>query len=204
MNLYTILAFCMGGVLSALIEGVEGSQRVITASVFGGIGIIVAFIILYKKLWSDKYSWLYTTEDCEEKKPVFKGKYNDINWSSNEPQKDGMSFKLDLLKEKLISAVLFDHGDGSKYNPPHKWVMYFLDEEGDPQLLKIRNIEIKPFVNGYKTIQIDRNTLIKPVKARYILVKVTEPAEENGQSLYWNINNIKIRENKFRYINKLI
>ena len=90
---------------------------------------------------------------------------------------------------EFTSGVQFEHGNSN--NVPDEWQMSFYSRYKG---YVMPNINGKPFIKGQGVILVSE--LEKPVKARYIRVEVKKPTFEADRLLPWDIEDIRIRENR--------
>jgi hypothetical protein len=109
------------------------------------------------------------------------------------PQNEGDYYKLDLRKERLISAVHFYQGESNKV--PNKWQMFLYDRS--QKFVSPYKINRPPHIDGAGPILA---VLEKPVKVRYVMVRITEP----NPSITWAIESIRIRENRLFGLRKAV
>jgi hypothetical protein len=108
-------------------------------------------------------------------------------------QNQGDYYKLDLRKERLISAVHFNHGESNKC--PNKWQMFLYDSS--QKLVSPYKINRPPHIDGTGPILAEFE---KAVKVRYIMVRITE----QNSGVHWAIESIRIRENRLFGLRKAI
>lgn len=109
------------------------------------------------------------------------------------PQNQGDYYKLDLRKERLVSAVHFNHGESNKC--PNKWQMFLYDSS--QKLVSPYKINRPPHIDGTGAIIAEFE---KAVKVRYIMVRITEP----NPGVNWAIESIRIRENRLFGLKKAV
>lgn len=109
------------------------------------------------------------------------------------PQNQGDYYKLDLRKERLVSAVHFNHGESNKC--PNKWQMFLYDIS--QKLVSPYKINRPPHIDGTGIIIAEFE---KAVKVRYIMVRITEP----NPGVNWAIESIRIRENRIFGLKKAV
>jgi len=171
--------------------------------VLGGGALLIALVgandVVSKvcnKVWPHRTDWEYTTDYHSRKQSfpdaVFESGKTKVHWKSVLAQEEGMFYKLDMQKERILSGVYFDHG--SSNNVPEEWEIAFLDSFGG-YVVSTRD-GTKPFVRGKDTILIKE--LEKPVKAQYIVVTVKKVRTKEGEPepYEWDIEDIKLRENR--------
>ena len=108
-------------------------------------------------------------------------------------QNQGDYYKLDLRRERMISAVHFYQGESNKV--PNKWQMFLYDNsQGLVSPYKNRR---PPHIDGAGQILAEFE---KAVKVRYIMVRITEP----NPGIMWAIESIRIRENRLFGLRKAI
>jgi len=108
-------------------------------------------------------------------------------------QNDGDYYKLDLRKERLISAVHFYHGESNKV--PNRWQMFLYDRS--QKLVSPHKINRPPHIDGAGPILVEFE---KPIKVRYVMVRITEP----NSGIMWAIESIRIRENRIFGLRKAV
>jgi hypothetical protein len=109
------------------------------------------------------------------------------------PQNKGDFYKLDLRKERLISAVYFNHGESNKF--PNKWQLFLYDSTqrfGSPY-----KTNRPPHIDGTGPILAEFE---KAVKTRYIMVRITEP----NPDVHWAIESIRIKETRIFGLKKAV
>lgn len=109
------------------------------------------------------------------------------------PQNEGNYYKLDMRRERLISAVHFNHGESNKC--PNKWQMFLFNSS--QELVSPYKINRPPHIDGTCTILAEFE---KPVKVRYIMAKIIEP----NPGEHWAIESIRIRENRIFGLKKAV
>lgn len=177
----------IGGLIGSIIEGLGGTPKVWISIGFGiAASIIGGCIRISKKLWPSRANWLFTTNGSAFPEKVFQN--NRVNWRKDYPSEETF-FMLDMLKERVISGVQFEHGNSN--NVPDEWQMSFYSRYKG---YVMPNINGKPFIKGQGVILVSE--LEKPVKARYIRVEVKKPTFEADRLLPWDIEDIRIRENR--------
>jgi len=189
----TLIGIFTGAGFGALIEGAEGQPRVSMVWVFFGLAalgvVIVGSNYMFRKLWPSKLDWEFTTNDSMRPQKVFKDRER-VYWQSSKPQEDGMYYRLDLRKGRVISGLFFDHGFTN--NVPERWTIEFSDEMGF--MLLPNKDSTKPLISG--TDSIIAKEIENPIKARYIHITITKPRMKDGEAYHWNIKDIHIQENK--------
>ena len=181
-----------GGVLLA---NQSGQQYLGWILLVTGI-LFVIFAKAYEYLWRiiaapiDDWEYTYhsislsTFSDYPEK--VFLEDKREAYWESVN-QNVGDSYRLDLRKERLISAVHFIHGDTNKV--PAKWQMFLYDHFQN--LVSPYKENRAPHIDGSETILVQFE---KAVKAQYILVRICETRKE--PPFTWAIESIRIKEKR--------
>jgi len=188
--------FSFGFGIGAYIE----ASREYIAMLFGHIGISIgtAVLILYlllgrlEKMWPPKSNWEFSTDSNSFYQKVFTNT-NRVNWTSGSPQHQGMFYKLDLMKEREITGVHFDHGNTN--NVPSEWTMEFRDAMGGT-IMPNTNTQILA-IRGKDSIRVDDKILTKPIKVKNILVTIREPRIEGNNIYPWEILDIHLKENRF-------
>lgn len=160
-----------------------------------GIGILLVILAAINKplkqiIAAPILNWEFTTNYHTFPEAVFSEGKRRVNWEGLDPQSDGHFYRLDMSKGRVITGVHFDHGSTNEV--PKTWQMFFLDELG--AYLSPYKSSRPPHISGQDTIIIER--LEKPVKVRYIIVRITKPRMENGVPYKWRIESIYIREKR--------
>jgi len=109
------------------------------------------------------------------------------------PQNQGNYYKLDMRRERLISAVHFNHGESNKC--PNKWQMFLY--YNSQELVSPYKTNRPPHIDGSGPILAEFD---RPVKVRYVMVRITEP----NPGVHWAIESIRIRENRIFGLKKAV
>jgi hypothetical protein len=166
----------------------------------GGITLICLLIAeLSNKLWPSKLNWEYRFEQGER---VFRQWYNvfqfgesHVNWDSNIPQNNSMTYTLDIKKNRVISE--FNFWNGSKNNFPEKWNVTFYNSHH--HIMSPFKNKLKLGLSGNGIIMAKLET---PVKTQFIQVDILEA----NPHFRWEIEDIFLVENRFlgKYWKKVI
>jgi hypothetical protein len=158
-----------------------------------GIPILLSFLSwavwqMFRRLW-DIRNWEFTVDYSTPPRSAFNTGRR-IIWQSKEPQKEGDFYKLDMKKERVISAIHFDHGDSCEV--PKEWRMFLLNKyRGYVSPYKKKH---PPHIDGKDTIIV---CFERPVKTRYVYVKIREcRVKDDGIPYKWRIESIRLREKR--------
>lgn len=99
------------------------------------------------------------------------------------PQNQGNYYKIDMRRERLISAVHFNHRESNKC--PNKRQMFLYDES--QELVSPHKTNHPPHIDGTGPILAEFD---RPVKVRYVTERIAEP----NPGMHWAIESIRIRE----------
>ena len=98
-----------------------------------------------------------------------------------------------MRRERLISAVHFNHGESNKC--PNKWQVFLYDNSQG--LVSPYKTNRPPHIDGSGPIFTEFE---KPIKVRYIMARITEP----NPGMHWAIESIRIRENRLFGLKKVV
>ena len=85
----------------------------------GGICFVLAILWWTSgRIWPNRTNWEFITNDSAFPEKVFKDRPK-VYWKSLGRQNNKMFYELNLQKERVISAIHFDHGCGN--NVPKEW-----------------------------------------------------------------------------------
>lgn len=169
-----------------------------------GIGIVLVIIswvsepiriLIRGRLIDD---WEFVVHDStsitfsEYPEKVFSENKREAFWEGL-PQNDGDYYRLDLRRERLISAVHFNHGESNKC--PNKWQLFLYDST--QKLVSPYKISHPPHIDGTGPILAEFE---KPVKARYVMARITEP----NPGVNWAIESVRIKENRILGLYKAV
>lgn len=200
------LVVCVGAFLGALIEGLEGAPKMITASVFGGLAAVLGSIIgiqwLCNKIWPGRDKWVASSSypslavENDPQRAIDRGK----EWRSSSPQKPQQWFRIDLAKERMVASINFEPDEDWIENPK-KWRMMFHGEN--------RNISVGNPIDGEGFIFVGNNYI--PRRIQYITVYIKEPMDDMpedtnyavryGKQVLWTIS-LRIKEFRFSIFGK--
>lgn len=196
---------CVAGVvISALIEGLAGTPRMITIIVSSSFAVVIGlWIFISRLLWPDRTHWradLLNSTDYLEGKEATK-------WRTHRQQETGDTFVLDIRKSpnkiiyyilkatskvfkkirywdygkaRVIDKVVFMHGKDSP-DYPKKWRVILNGASG---ILKEWEQECSGLRHNISF------TIDTPEPVYLIVVEIIEPRP----NYHWSVSDIKIRE----------
>jgi hypothetical protein len=198
-----IFSIFAGACIGALIEGMGGWAKVVTASVFGGLALVTLLVIGIWKgcmiLWPERGEWYATSSypivSIENDPQRALDKDRRKQWRSSGPQKLGAWFKVDMAKPRYIAQINLEVDDNC-VEKPKKWQVRFYREDPD---------DIKGDKIGQGSIFIQGSEIPNPI--RYFRVHISEPAEDMlgssnyarryGTEVFWTISLIELKEYRF-------
>jgi len=138
--LQAITGVLVGAFIGALIEGMEGWTKMITAIIFWGLALIclilMGLIELSKILWPGRDNWYalssYPYEFPPDDPQGAINKNRSEQWRSCDPQEENAWFEVDMGKKRMISRIEFIPDD-SDIEKPKKWRMMFYGEDDNKQ-----------------------------------------------------------------------
>lgn len=205
--LQAITGVLVGAFIGALIEGMEGWTKMITAIIFGGLALIclilMGLIKLSKILWPGRDNWYalssypYEFPPGDPQRAINKNRSE--QWRSCDPQEENAWFEVDMIKKRMISRIEFIPDD-SDIEKPEKWRMMFYGEDDNKQRQTLSHND------GEYNISVQSRDI--PNRIRWFRVEIKEVAEDMPVNsnyskrncttkVHWTISLVKLWEYRF-------